>query len=83
MFMKKDNKTISLTVYFFTNDLPRRVGDKTPFWPNGSIHLKANKTKGLKSQEAIFNSIENIPEVIKSVLSKGNLVVMPKSKLKK
>jgi hypothetical protein len=84
--MKQDNKTVSLTIYFFTNNLPHKEGkdmDKIPFWPNGSIHLKANRTKGLKSQEAIFNSMEDIQSVIELVLKRGNLVVTKNSKSKK
>lgn len=80
--MKKDNKTVNLTVYFFTNKLPAKIDNQIPFWPNGSIHLKANKTKGIKSQEAIINSIEEIPSVIRSLLSKANLVAMPNPKTK-
>ena len=78
---KPDNKTIGITVYFFANDLPEKIGDKTPFRTQGSVCLKVNKTKDIKKQEeAIFKSFEGILPAIKLVLAKGNLVAVEKGK---
>ncbi len=77
--MKKDNKTIGITVRFFTNDLPRRVGkkmDSTPFWTCGNVHLEANKTKNIKPQNEIFNYLDDIPRAIKVVLSRAKMVAV-------
>lgn len=77
--MKKDNKTIGVTIRFFTNDLPGCVGskkDQTPFWTCGNVHLEANKTKGIKTQDEMFNYFEDIPRAIKVVLSKSKLVAV-------
>ena len=77
--MKKDNKTIGITIRFFTNNLPGRVGvkmDSVPFWTCGNVHLEANKTKGIKPQDEMFNYFEDIPRAIKVVLSKGKLVAV-------
>jgi len=77
--MKKDNKTIGITVRFFTNHLPGRVGgksDQIPFWTIGNVHLEANKTKGIKPQDEMFNYFEDIPRAIKVVLSKSKLVAV-------
>lgn len=77
--MKKDNKTIGVTVRFFTNDLPDRVGtkeDKVPFWTCGNVHLEANKTKGIRPQDEMFHYIEDIPRAIRTVLSKGKLAAV-------
>ena len=71
----KSNKTIGLKIYFWTNNLPKRVGDKDsviPFWEGGQIALEANKEKGIKAQTLIFNSLEELPMKIKEILAKGN-----------
>jgi len=77
--MQKDKKTIGITIRFFTNDLPDRVGtkrDQIPFWTCGNVHLEANKTKGIKTQDEMFNYFNDIPRAIKVVLSKSKLVAV-------
>ena len=77
--MKKDNKTIGLTIRFFTNDLPEHVGGKNaliPFWTCGNVHLEANKTKGIRPRDEMFNYFEDIPRAIKVVLSESKLVAV-------
>ena len=77
--MKKDKKTIGVTVRFFANDLPDTVGgknDQIPFWTKGNVHLESNPKKGIKSQNAIFNSLDDIPRAIKVVLSRSKLVAV-------
>lgn len=77
--MKKDNKTIGITIRFFANDLPSKVGKKKnqiPFWIRGNVHLEANQTKGVKSQNEMFNYFEDIPRAIKVVLSRSKLVAV-------
>lgn len=77
--MKKDNKTIGITIRFFTNDLPEKVGskkDQIPFWTCGNVHLEANQTKGIKTQDEMFNYFEDIPRAVKVVLSRSKLVAV-------
>ncbi|MBU4369446.1 DUF4357 domain-containing protein [Patescibacteria group bacterium] len=77
--MKKDNKTIGITIRFFTNNLPNKVGknkDKTPFWTCGNAHLEANKTKGIKPQNEIFNYFDDIPRAVNKVMRKAKLVAV-------
>ncbi len=77
--MQKDKKTIGITIRFFTNDLPDRVGakkDQIPFWTCGNVHLEANKAKGIKNQDEMFNYFEDIPRAIKTVLRRGKLVAV-------
>ncbi len=77
--MKKDKKTIGITIRFFTNDLPGRIGPKKdliPFWTCGNVHLEANKTKGIKPRDEMFNYFDDIPRAIKVVLSKSKLVAV-------
>ena len=77
--MKKDNKTIGITIRFFTNNLPGKVGgkmDQIPFWTCGNVHLEANKTKGISTQDERFNYFEDMPRAIKVVLSRSKLVAV-------
>ena len=77
--MKKDNKTIGITIRFFTNDLPERVGskkDQIPFWTCGNVHLEANQTKGVKPRDEMFNYFGDILRAVKVVLSKSKLVAV-------
>ncbi len=77
--MKRDNKTIGITIRFFTNDLPDKVGSKNtkiPFWTCGNVHLEANQTKGIRTQDEMFNYFDDILRAIKVVLSKSRLVAV-------
>lgn len=77
--MKKNKKTIGVTIRFFTNDLPDRVGppkDHVPFWTCGNVHLEVNKEKGIKAQDEMFNYFDDISRAIKVVLSKSRLVAV-------
>ena len=47
-----------------------------PFWTRGNMHLEANKTKGIKTQDEMFNYFDDIPRAIKAVLSKSKLVAV-------
>ena len=77
--IRRDNKTIGIIIRFFANDLPDCVGkkkDQIPFWTCGNVHLEANKTKGIKPQDEMFNYFDDIPRAIKVVLSKSKLVAV-------
>lgn len=74
--MKQDNKTIGITLRFFTNNLPDKVGSgnkQTPFWTVGTAALEGNATKGIKAQSVIFHSIEDIPAVLRKIMMKAKL----------
>ena len=79
----KDNKTIGVTVRFFTNDLPKKVGHKqdlTPCWASGSVHVEANKGKGISSRGSVtFNGIKEIPEAIRRAMSAARIVTVTKN----
>jgi len=76
----KDNKTIGLTVRFWTNDLPDKIGEKyTPVWNSGSIVVEANKNLGIKASSKVFNNIAEIETVIKQLLTKNKIaIIVPK-----
>lgn len=73
--VKKVNKTIGVTIRFFTNGLPEKTEKNNSFfWTCGVALLEANKEKGIKSQSTMFNYFDEIPAAIKNVLSKGKLI---------
>ena len=77
--MKRDNKTIGITIRFWTNDLPPRVGGRMasiPFWTAGNVHLEANPTKGIKTQDELFHYLDDIPRAIKEVMKRSKLVAV-------
>jgi len=79
MRMKKANKTVGITIRFFTNDLPDHIGtrgNQIPFWTCGKVHLEANSIKGIKSRDEIFYYFDDIPRIIKRVMSKSGLVAV-------
>ncbi len=62
-----DNKTISVTVYFFTDDLAQQDGAVIPghAWPQGQVTVRANATHGIKSgHEVMFNRMADLPAAI-------------------
>lgn len=76
---KKDKKTIGITIRFFTNDLPDKVGrknDKVPFWTTGNVHLEANPRKGIKAQDELFHYFDDILRVMKEVMKRAKLVAV-------
>jgi len=79
--MKKDKKTIALTVYFFTDNMP--TNDLKTAWECGVVHINANKQKGIKSKEYTFNDFKELPMTIKKVLDRSgiNLINSKKSNL--
>lgn len=75
----KDKKTIGITLRFWTNNLPERVGkkgDKVPFWTCGNAHLEAKPAKGVRSQDVLFHYLDDIPRAIRGLMKKGNLAAV-------
>lgn len=76
---KTDDKTIGITIRFFTNDLPGRVGGNNrhiPCWSIGNVHMISNPTKGIRACDEKFYYIEDIPRAIKEVMKKSKMVLV-------
>ena len=74
--MRKDNKTLGVTIRFFTDKLPKRISEEEKrfyFWNHGQVSLEANKKKGIKSDAKLFNCFDDIPRIIKTVLDENHL----------
>ncbi len=70
--MKKNNKTIGLKIYFFTNDLPAKIGKNgkfTPCWEKGMVYLENSGLKGI-----MFNSQSEIQWAVGEMLSKAKIL---------
>jgi hypothetical protein len=77
--MKKDKKTVGVVIRFFTNNLPEGVGanmDQTPCWSCGNVRLEANGIKGIRSNNVMFNYMDDLPRAIRAVLGKGKISVI-------
>ena len=77
--MKKDNKTLGITLRFWTNHLPECVGrahNQIPCWSAGVVIMEANKTKGIPADSEIFNYIEDIPRAVKEVIKRAKIVLV-------
>ena len=76
---KKDNKTVAITLRFFTNDLPEKVGTnkkQTPVWSVGNAILESNTTRGLKAKNEFFYYFDDIPRAIEKVLKDSKIVIV-------
>jgi hypothetical protein len=69
--MAKDNKTIGVTVYFFTDDNPGDPGQTSrEAWAQGQVAVQANGRHGIKSgSEVMFNRMADLPGAIEDALA--------------
>ena len=76
----KNNKTIGLTIRFFTNDLgEEKVGTKkdvTLCWPTGSVALEANKEKGFKSDIEMFHSDIEMVQAVHKLMKRAKIGIV-------
>lgn len=81
---KWGQRTIKLTIHFFTNNLPKGTDQKTA-WASGVIQIKSNKSIGLPEPSApkqmIFNSAEDLLPRMEELLDKNGvkLIKMPET----
>lgn len=73
----KDNKTIAITLRFWTNDLEIKMDNKkrTSCWDSGMAIMEKNQTKGIHHSTAPFNCYEDILPLIKEMLRKNKVLV--------
>ena len=72
----KDNKTIGITIRYFTNGLAEKQGtdlNLIPCWDNGFVTLEANKTKGIKPLQERFTSTDELVVKIKKLLHRAKI----------
>ncbi len=78
--MKRGQKTIKVTLYFFTDGL--RENNNKFAWDCGIAHLNANKAHGIKTSKngktlrkemCVFNSIEELPAAVRNALKESGI----------
>jgi len=82
--MSKDNKTVAITLRFWTNDLEvnhpvSKVSSKA-CWDGGVALIEANKEKGIVSRAEPIQCYEDILPAIKELLRKSKIVVVSGNK---
>ena len=83
---KHGEKTIALTVYFFTEGIATEKDKIVPKhgWTNGTVALRSNPSHGIKSgPEHHFNSLLEISKAIEDVLIDGEIILHPTGNMKK
>ncbi len=79
--MAKDNKTVAITMRFWTNDLevkqPSSRKDKVAAcWDSGMMIMEGNKTKGIpRLGPQPFNCPEDIIPLMKELFRKSGIIV--------
>jgi hypothetical protein len=85
--MQKYNKTIAITLRFWTNDLkveyPESGGNagQKACWDSGMAILEANKEKGITSLEAVIQCYEDIIPAIKELFRKSGIIVVSTNRI--
>lgn len=80
--MRRDNKTVAVTLRFYTNDLEVVVNQKSVLacWDCGSASLEANKEKGIKAGQVHINSLDDIQPALKELLRKAKIHMVSPNK---
>ncbi|MCK4456298.1 MAG: hypothetical protein KAW39_01005 [Thermoplasmata archaeon] len=71
-------KTIELTVRFWTNDISRKENHIVPrvCWEHGMITLKKNESHGLAVKRKPFKSIAHLSRAVEELLKASNVEVL-------
>jgi len=80
--MSKDNKTIAITLRFWTNDLKvlHHDQEKTVCWDSGMAIMEKNHGKGIKYSVLPFACYEDIVPLIKETFRKNKIAVVSDNK---
>jgi hypothetical protein len=73
-------RMIKVSIHFWTDSLPRGSDLKTA-WAAGAIHMVANKQRGIKHDNVLFNHPEELlPKLQELVQRNGVKLVKPPKK---
>ena len=80
--MTKENKTIGITLRFWTNDLEVKHKGKNVncCWDSGMAVTEANKLKGIQASITPFNSFSEIPNAINKAIKKQKILMVKAGK---
>jgi hypothetical protein len=75
----RGEKTIRLTVVFFTNKLAENKGEQIPkhAWSGGRVIMQSNTAHGIKpgSDDGFFHDLLELPKAIGEVLANNGIVL--------
>ena len=74
--MNQDNKTIAVTIHFFTDNIAEEKGEVVPkvCWEKGTVSVRANKRHGIPATYAYnFNCKEDIPAAIEKAVREAQI----------
>jgi len=72
----KNNKTFSVTVRLFTNDLPDKINKRNPAWSCGKVEMQANKEKGIPSVAKHFKNRAEREKAIDAVFKEAGIIIL-------
>lgn len=79
----KNNKTIGISVRFWTNglEIKNNLNRIHSCWDSGVVTIEANSEKGIKSQSPLpFNNMDDLPKAIHAVLRKAKVIQATENK---
>ena len=83
---KHGNRTIEITVRFWTDDIaeePRKILPKHA-WTSGVVRTKENESHGIKAGKWVpFNSLFDMGSAIEEVLAEQEIILHPSKKMDK
>ena len=73
----KGNKTIAVTVYFFTDDLAEDPAQTTPrAWAQGQVAVQANGRHGIRSgSQVMFNRMAELAGAVEDALTEAGVTL--------
>lgn len=79
--MKRDNKTIGITLRFWTNDLKvdypeSGKSNMNACWDSGMAIIEANKKKAIAGMQIPFQCYEDLIPAVKELFRKNGIVVV-------
>jgi hypothetical protein len=83
---RRGDKTIEVTVRFWTDDITEDPGKILPkhAWTSGMVRMKENESHGIKAGKWVpFNSLFGIGPAIEEVLAKQEIVLHPSKEMDK
>src|SRR5690242_4339124 len=79
-------KTVEVTIKFWTNDIAEQSGDIVPkhVRSSGVVNISTNDAHGIRTENPVpFNSIAEIPKVIEDMFIEYGVTVHPSRKMRK
>lgn len=74
-------KTLKVSVYFWTNSIPEKENKQKTAWAKGFIVLAAKKSRGIVGDKIAFNNPGELIKKMDELLSRNNVKLVWEEKL--